>query len=93
MAYLRKKKGRYYAVFYDADRQPKEKWIPTGTGLKDAARRVFHDLERRRLDPHDGWDPWAPKQAPSRLTLQEGTERFLEGATCGKPHRTSITRS
>ena len=55
MAFLRKKKGRYYSVFYDAAQLPKEKWIPTGTGLKDAAKKVLHELERRWLDPNDAW--------------------------------------
>ena len=77
MAFLRKKKGRYYSVFYDAAQQPKEKWIPTGTGLKDAARKVLHELERRWLDPNDAWTPWNPIVEREMLSVREAAARFM----------------
>ncbi len=87
MASLRKKGkgGHYYAVFYDVDRNPTEKWVPLKTTLKSAGVLQFNELQRRYADPHDDFDPWGPKEAPRHLTVAEGLDLFIESRAHLRP--------
>lgn len=77
MASMRKKKGNYYARFYDKHRSPKRKEVPLRTTRKDVARRKLSDLERRFED--GTFDPWSPEDTPEHLSVTEAIQRFLDG--------------
>jgi hypothetical protein len=64
-------------VFFDATRKPREKWVPLKTGLKDAAKKKFNELERRWIDPDDPWNPWASIAPVRNLTVAEAVDEFL----------------
>lgn len=73
---MRKKKGRWYARFYDKWRSPKRKEIPLRTTRKDVARRRLTKLEK---EWEDGiFDPWNPDAGGEVLSLDAGVDRFLE---------------
>ena len=78
MAFLRKIKGRYYVYFTDNLRQPKQKSVALGTGLKSAAILKKNELERRFADPDDPYDPWFGDVTPRHLSFKQAEDLFLE---------------
>ena len=77
MASMRKKKGHYYARFYDRRRSPKRKEISLRTTRKDVARRRLSEWER--LYERGEFDPWKPVgRGPERLSVEDAAERFLK---------------
>ena len=54
MASMRKKKGNYYARFYDKRRTPKRKEVPLRTTRKDVARRRLAGQAGSDLAPLQG---------------------------------------
>jgi integrase len=73
---MRKKKGRYYARFYDKWRSPKRKEIPLRTTRKDVARRRLTKLEK---EWENGiFDPWNPDAGGEALSLDAAVDKFLE---------------
>ena len=83
MASMRKKKGNYYARFYDKRRSPKRKEVPLRTTRKDVARRRLSEMERKF--ERGAFDPWTPESGPEKLTVGEALERFLEAKAHLRP--------
>src|SRR5690606_38363696 len=83
MARLRKlgRSERYFLVFKDVTRHPKEKSVPLGTSDGRAARSRATKLEK--LVDRGALDPWnySPEELPwrhRRLSAADAAERFLE---------------
>jgi len=84
MASMRKKKGHYYARFYDKHRSPKRKELALGTSRKDVARRKLSDLERQHRE--GTFDPWNPdRAAPERLTVEQAKKAFMQSRSHLRP--------
>jgi integrase len=75
MAHLRKKKGHYYAEFYDPKRTPARKWVTLRSSDKANARQKLAELERK--EARDLFDPWQDTPPHEGLTVQDAIERFL----------------
>ncbi|WP_412068855.1 tyrosine-type recombinase/integrase [Rubrivirga sp. IMCC43871] len=79
MASLRKLRGKYYAYFSDANRQPRQKSVPLGTGDVRAARKRVNELER--LYDRAEFDPWSVARSlpweTRNLTLADVVAGFL----------------
>ena len=78
MATLRKKKGHYYARFYDPSRTPARKEISLRTTYRSVAQVALR--EKEDAFARGTFDPWASKATPQNrpMTLQEAGEAFLE---------------
>jgi integrase len=72
---LRKKKGSYYADFYDRSRQPTRKWIALGTKNKRVAQRKLTRLDDDYM--RGDFDPWTDP-VESRITVTEAIEDYIE---------------
>ena len=82
MASLQKRSnGRYYIYFYDKNRDPKRKSVPTGTSRKRAARRIFRRLEDEYAT--GDFDPWMDDAKP--LPISDAIQRFLKSKSNLQP--------
>jgi len=75
-AKLRKKRDKYYARFYDGQKEPKRKTIALYTTRKTVAQKKLRHME-------EGWaegtfDPWAGGWLTENLTVDEAVVRFLD---------------
>lgn len=75
MAILKKKKGNYYAVFYDPACSPPRKWVPMRTKDKVAANTKMVGLEREYALKI--YDPWIDKKG-EKLTFNRAISLFLK---------------
>ncbi len=82
MAGLLKRRGQYYAQFYDNSRSPKRKRFSLKATRKREARRRLVKLEEAYLDGEfDPWvdDPWSYDQEEHvPTTTQEALSQFLD---------------
>lgn len=75
-AKLRKKRDKYYARFYDGQKQPKRKTVALYTTRKSVAQKKLRRLE-------EGWaegtyDPWNGGWLKENLQVGEAVDRFLD---------------
>lgn len=76
MPSLRKKKGHYYARFYDPQRQPKQKEFSLRTKTKSVARQKLAQLER---DHAMGlFDPWTDPVPEEGVVVLQAVRRFIK---------------
>ena len=75
MPLLRQKRAHYYAIFYDPDRRPMQKWVTLRTKNKGVAMRKLVDLEKEHAAGR--FDPWLDAAPELRLSFAKATERFL----------------
>ena len=82
MASLTKRRSKYYAQFFDANRDPKRTRFSLKTARKDVARRKLasfeEDYERDAFDPWTD-DPWTYDEDPTeRRSLKAARDEFIE---------------
>jgi integrase len=82
MASLTKRGDKYYAQFFDANRQPKRRRFSLKTSRKNIARRTLvsleEDYERGVFDPWTD-DPWTYDQEERvELSIKDARDRFIE---------------
>lgn len=75
-ASIRKRRGKYYARFYDSSKEPSRKEVALYTSRKSVAKKKLRRME-------DGWadgsyDPWAGGWLKGNETLQNAADEFLE---------------
>lgn len=82
MAGLLERDGRYYAQFYDENRNPPRKRFSLRTKRKRSAQKLFVKFEDDYLEgDFDPWtdDPWSYDEDPyETVTFEEARNRFLE---------------
>ncbi len=85
MATLRKKKGHYYARFYDPKRTPTRKEIALRTTYKSVAVAALREKEEAYAQGK--FDPWTPgeMQRMEAMTVKEAAEAFLESRSNRRP--------
>lgn len=66
----------YYGEFYDAARQPRQKWVSLGTCDKQSARQRLVRMEREWA--RGEYDPWTDRVRREGTTAIEALELFLE---------------
>ena len=75
-AKLRKKRDKYYARFYDGQKQPKRKTVALYTTRKSVAQKKLRRME-------EGWaegsfDPWNGGWLQENLPMSKAVKRFLD---------------
>lgn len=80
MPTARKKKGRYYARFYDSNRTPQRKVVALRTSRKSAAEKRLRRMEDAcAAGNFDPWtDSWSDFGSGESSSLSEATDQFLE---------------
>ena len=73
---MRKVSGKYYARFYDRERDPQRKTYPLKTTRQDVARRRLAELEEGYRNGN--FDPWEGGWRYANAPLGEAIEQFLE---------------
>ncbi len=88
MASIRKRGDRFYLLFFDASRTPKQKTVPLGRMSSRAAER----LRSRREDEYAAgrYDPWA---ARSDLSVAEAVAAFKKSRRKKSPSTRAIYES
>ena len=76
MPSLRKKKGNYYARFYDKRRSPKRTEIALGTSRKSAAEKWLRRMEDKWAK--GTYDPWTDEWAGENSSLSGVINQFLK---------------
>jgi len=83
---LRTKKGNYYLVFYDSDRQPKQKWVPLRTQSKRTAERRAKPITSKWMQ--DTLDPWTDDPHNTVPTADEAVTSYLQARKADLSDRT-----
>ncbi len=90
MPHLRKKRGKYYADFYDPYRSPSRKWVPLRTTDKQAAttKMVRLDREYARGD----FDPWEDVAPQEGVLVSEAIEKYIASRKGHRPQTLATDR-
>ena len=83
MPNLRKKRGKYYADFYDPCRSPTRKWVPLRTTDKQAATIKMVRLDREFA--RGEFDPWSDTAPQEGVLVSEAIETYLKSRSGNRP--------